>query len=666
MAAHRFAFALIAVVAVVLFAGPLLRGEVPMLRDHADYFQPLRWFTAVELREGRLPLWNPYNQSGEPWLANPQTGVFYPPQWLFLALPFPIAYVLYLLFHVALLGWGAYLLFARSVSRGAAMVGAVALMLSGPALSLLDVSNNLATFAWIPLVLWCAATRRPIVAGIVLALAFLAGEPFFAALAAVMYCVVVVGSSEFLGEDEPSEELRGTPRNPRNFKPVVIAAAIAFGLSAIQLLPFLELILASDRLSGDLTAQDILHHSMPLRDWLRIVVPPRLDASMFDPHLGQHFILIVYVGIVPALLAIVGIATAFRRRLVHGWLALLLFAVVIATGPLSLTKLPVALFRYPARLVPFAAIAIAALAALGWERIRPKPRWGDLLVVLIILADLTIRTAPLLRSAPFDTKVVPYEASVGRDAKVLRVGQPSNAAGRWWMIGYSNLFERRWDVFTPAPLVDARYYAAYRELLRTPRPRFLAFLPVEHIISDREIPPPIRRISTGPGVALYRTPSALPLATFWSRAHTAPSPEEALRALLDGAPVDGLLVTPGADQRLAAQPAEIHSAALEISTSHAKVRVNAPREGIVVVAQRDAPGWRVTVDGKASEKLLANGIFRAVAVPAGVHEVVWTYRPPVLVAGTAMTAVTLFLLLVRVFVKRRGNRKSFSVSLESE
>ncbi len=66
-------------------------------------------------------------------------------------------------------------------------LGAAALMFSGPVLSLLDVSNNLATFAWIPLALWCAeegAWRR---GGAVLALAFLAGEPFFAAVAALLY-----------------------------------------------------------------------------------------------------------------------------------------------------------------------------------------------------------------------------------------------------------------------------------------------------------------------------------------------------------------------------------------------------------------------------------------------------------------------------------------------
>src|SRR4051812_16926969 len=183
----RTAFAVITLLTLVVFARPLLRNEVFSFRDHGDYFQPLRWFTANELQHGRLPLWNVYSASGEPWLANPQTGVFYPPAWLFLALPFATAYMLFLLFHLILLGWGAYLLFARGASPGAAMFGAIVLMLSGPVLSLLDINNNLASLAWIPLVLWCAAERAPIRGGFALALAFLGGEPFLAGVAAVMY-----------------------------------------------------------------------------------------------------------------------------------------------------------------------------------------------------------------------------------------------------------------------------------------------------------------------------------------------------------------------------------------------------------------------------------------------------------------------------------------------
>ncbi|HKR63815.1 MAG TPA: hypothetical protein VJZ00_08790, partial [Thermoanaerobaculia bacterium] len=334
---HRSSFfplALLLILATTLFLAPLAKQEVFTLRDHLDYFQPLRFFTAEELCAGRLPLWNPYNASGEPWLANPQTGVFYPPAWLFLVLPFPTAYMLYLLFHLALVGCGAYLLFTRFASSGAALVGAAALMFGGPVLSLLDVSNNLATFAWIPLVLWCASAGAWRRGGAALALAFLAGEPFFAALAALLYVLVRL-----------KRDILGT-------------AAIAFGISAVQLLPFLAIVRVSDRAAGTDSAA-ILRDSMTARDWLRLVSPVQLAA-------GQTFLPTVYIGLAVTALALLGLTRA--RRMI-GWLALLAFAIVIATGPAFLAHLPLTLFRYPARLVPFAALAIAALAVAGWDRV---------------------------------------------------------------------------------------------------------------------------------------------------------------------------------------------------------------------------------------------------------------------------------------------------------
>src|SRR5947209_8536598 len=212
---QRWVFAAIAICALAIFAPALIRNEVFSLRDHGDYFQPLHWFTAAELQHGRLPLWNAYSASGEPWLANPQTGVFYPPAWLFVVLPFARAYVIYFLLHVVLMGCGAYLLFARLTRPGGgALMAALALTFSGPVMSLLDVSNNLTTFAWIPLIVWCALSDVSAkTCGVVMALSFMAGEPFFAALGALLFLIV----------------------RRRGWIDRLEAAAVAFALSAVQL-----------------------------------------------------------------------------------------------------------------------------------------------------------------------------------------------------------------------------------------------------------------------------------------------------------------------------------------------------------------------------------------------------------------------------------------------
>ncbi|HUP61421.1 MAG TPA: YfhO family protein [Thermoanaerobaculia bacterium] len=600
---HLFPLALLALLATTLFLPSLIRQEVFTLRDHLDYFQPLRYFTAQELRAGNLPLWNPWNASGEEWLANPQTGVFYPPAWLFVVLPFATAYMLFLLFHLILLGWGSYLLFVRRVSPGAAMTGAAALMFSGPVLSLLDIGTILCTFAWIPLALWCARESAPVAGGLALALSFLAGEPLYAGAAALMYIAA-----------------------SRRVRDAAIAALVAFGVSAIQLLPFLELLAGSDR-AGAIDSSQIFQHFMPLRDWPRIAVPPALSERAFDAALGQHFIPMIYMGIVAVAFALIGLT---RLRAALPWLALIAIVVVVAAGPKFLASLPVMLFRYPARLVPFAALAVAALAALGWDRVRRERRWLDLIVVAAIVADLVPRALPLLQTAPFRTDIVPYAREIGAKSKILRVGDVEMPLRELWIAGYLNLYDRRFDAGTAAPVTRARYLRLYHRVVARPRRGDVDALAAGTIIGKRALRPPFQLVARTANVLVYRNPTAHPMAALHTRS--------------------GAIV-----------PAE-----WELTSSRARISVDAPEEGVLVLSQQDARGWSVTVDGVPRQTRLVRGVFRGVDVPKGRHEVVWSYRSRALLAGAAMTIVT---LLGATFsfcqaVKKKKNFSSCQSNLE--
>jgi len=573
---RRVAFACVAILALAMFARPLFRGEVLTFRDHGDYFQPLRFFTADELRHFRLPLWNPYNASGEPWLANPQTGVFYPPAWIFLVLPFATAYIVFLFLHVVLLGWGAFLLFSRIASPRGALLGALMLMLFGPTLSMLDISNNLTTFAWLPLVLWCAmADIGPMPSAAAIAMSFLAGEPFFAAAGAVMFALI-------------------------RRKNLVDIALTAFCLAAVELIPFLAIIAGSDR-AGNVPREEVLRDSMTFADWLRIVVPGGTTH--------QHFIPIVYVGIVPALLALIGI----RDRRSRGWLVLLALSIVISAGSGELlTRLPLTIIRYPARVVPLGALAIAALAVIGFSRLE-RFRWIFLLAVALIIIDLVPRVAPLLQSGPFDPHV-PYPHIVGRDGKIARLMPPKMTAldRRAWIAGYLNLFERRFDAWTAAPIVSESYTRAYSDALQ--RRDVLDRMSIAYILT-----------SEAGGVVVHRNPGAVPMAYFRDSAG-----------------------------RIA------RAAVLAITSSAAHVIVDAPTDGIVVVTQQMAPGWSVDVDGNRATAE-RDGVFRAVRVRAGRHAITWRYRPRSLMVGIALTMLAILrMLLSQKFVKRSGTKNIFS------
>jgi hypothetical protein len=609
---RRIAFSIIVLLTLVVFARPLLRNEVFSFRDHADYFQPLRWFTATELQHGRLPLWNVYSASGEPWLANPQTGVFYPPAWLFLILPFTAAYTLYLFLHVVLLGCGAYLLFARLTRPGgAALAAAVALTFSGPAMSLLDVSNNLATFAWIPLIVWCAITgvsARASAAAI--SLSFLAGEPFFAAVGALFFAVA----------------------RRKGARDLIEIAVTSFALSSIQLLPFLSMVMSSDRAHGGLTRDQLLHDSMPLADWARMAIPPNLGASAFDPRLGQHFIPIVYIGALTILFALIGMIVARRRG--FGWLALIAASILIGAGshlpPVAelLMRLPVTLFRYPARVVPLAALAICALAAIGCDRVIRARRW-QLVIALLIFADVVLQIQPLLVTAKFDRHRVPYPPAIGRASKIVRIDMTRDFDRDAWISGYLNLYDRRFDAWTAAPIASRRYVAMYQSAVTTHDVPALDRMSAGYVIAPGTLAAfqPVTRLG---GAFVHRNAGAFPFAYM----------------------IDDTTHRLSSVTSLAFTPSSVF------------IDVDARAAGDIVVTQQAAPGWSVTVDGMAASPHEAS-VFRAVHITPGRHAIKWIYRPASLVVGAILTLAALgYLFLLPMFVKRTGRVNFLCASLK--
>ena len=59
----------------------------PAMPDIGSQIVPWRHLTIKSLKEFQFPLWNPYNFSGTPLLANYQSAPFHPGNFLFFILP---------------------------------------------------------------------------------------------------------------------------------------------------------------------------------------------------------------------------------------------------------------------------------------------------------------------------------------------------------------------------------------------------------------------------------------------------------------------------------------------------------------------------------------------------------------------------------------------------
>jgi uncharacterized membrane protein YfhO len=68
--------------------------------------------------------------------------------------------------------------------------------------------------------------------------------------------------------------------------------------------------------------------------------------------------------------------------------------------------------------------------------------------------------------------------------------------------------------------------------------------------------------------------------------------------------------------------------------------------GMVILAETYYPGWTSTVDGRPARVWEAWGALRGVVVPAGEHEVKFSYRPLSVYGGAALTVMGILLTIV--------------------
>ena len=84
----------------------------------------------------------------------------------------------------------------------------------------------------------------------------------------------------------------------------------------------------------------------------------------------------------------------------------------------------------------------------------------------------------------------------------------------------------------------------------------------------------------------------------------------------------------------------------EDTPERVRIRVTAPEEGVLVLADTYAPYWRARVNGENRPIARVNGMFRGVVVPQGDSVVEFTYRPWPVWLGMGISGFTLFALAV--------------------
>ena len=380
----------------------------PML-DPIQQYLPWRIYAVESVRNGIIPLWNPYAFCGTPFLANLQSTVLYPHNLLFLLTGARHGFGVSAIIHLILGGLFMYaFLRTLSLSQAASLLGALVLMFNGWVVTWLEYPTlSLWVFMWLPALLLCyeRALRQPrslwpLLCALAVGIQFLGGHLQISAYVLIAFALYAIVRTI-------SREERAASRRVAVII-VVSAIIIGFGLAAAQLLPTLELAKQTGRLSHGAAAA--VKTAFPLTHLILYLVPSFFGnpvdynywGNVKDPTAFNYFETACYVGILPLFLAILSFSA--KRNWRHWYfLALMLFALLAAIGsPLYLVLYYLTPgFRELAglgRVLCLAAFGIAGLAGMGLDalseiRARTRPRLPVVLAVVACLCIVLARVA---------------------------------------------------------------------------------------------------------------------------------------------------------------------------------------------------------------------------------------------------------------------------------
>lgn len=372
-------------------------GDAALLRGAFFYFDvteinaPYREFLAREIRLLRFSRWCPDLYSGLPLYSESQAGYWHPLKYiLYPWLATWKAFALDTVISVWLTGAGTYGWLRRHVGVAGALTGASMAGLGGFTWAHLVHTSMINALASVPFAIWALESaweggrRRALALGaIALACQIFAGhlQDFLLTSGLVM----VYGVIRAIGARGGRARVLGIAAG------MVILAVL---LSAVQWIPSKELLDRSPRSEGltwDQLTYGSWHPELWPTLWLREAYGTRAsDTDWMDGFYPYHE-MNIYLGLVATALALLG-AAAYRDRWAGTWLLIAGLASILMLGRHTflmdqLQKIPVlGSSREPVRLHLWATFALAALAAVGVDRLAVAPRvpWRRVLLLMLL------------------------------------------------------------------------------------------------------------------------------------------------------------------------------------------------------------------------------------------------------------------------------------------
>jgi hypothetical protein len=343
---------------------PDLQPGNQLLSDAAILFQPWLIYSAGEIGQGRIPLWNPHVFAGSPFFANPQSALLFPLTWIALILPLAPALTLIAISKVASAGIGMYaFLRVRALHPLAGLLGATSFMFSGLIIVWLQWSYA-STLIFFPLLFaaveWLRTRggHRPIaILALVVALDAFAGYP-----QGLLLGLVSAGAWAVY---------RAWEAGARFLVRCGVGVGLGLLLAAVQLLPFIEYARHSAVMAYRTGWLPPLHAS--LRSAVNLLMPYYFGSPTGGDYWGEWNFneMSASVGLTPWVL--LPVALVARRHDTAFFGLMTLAAGALFYGAVA-EWVDTGFFVISFRLAPLMVFPLCVLGAIGMDALLTEPR----------------------------------------------------------------------------------------------------------------------------------------------------------------------------------------------------------------------------------------------------------------------------------------------------
>lgn len=404
---NALVYGLLCVLVFVWFYDAIFHKKIFAYSDLARYFYPLRLFAADAVKNGHIPLWNPYLKAGMPLFASLQLCVLYPISIIYYIIPsFDQAFNWYIIIHFLLGGIFMHTLMRYwNISRVGSLISALVFIFGGYLSSVIVMNTSLSSVIWLPLIVLffdMTLKKRRVYPALLttffLSIQFLGGEPtIIYGTIIFLFFYYIYFSCNFYRETKDLKAIA------KMFGLFLIAVTSWIFVTMVQLLPFAEFLLHSTR-AHPKEFELVTHWSLLPGELLSFIIPYIFgNATVPGGYLDiQYWMASFYIGIMPLFLILFALfIRPERKKLFFGLMVMISFILALGRHTPVYKFLYTYLFgfghiRYPVKFIFMASFALSILAGMGYDafismdKVNTKVRLARSLLLLNGLLGLLI------------------------------------------------------------------------------------------------------------------------------------------------------------------------------------------------------------------------------------------------------------------------------------